>query len=120
MTRARDLAEVIADWRGDAAVLRRRGNAAAAEMLEQCADQAARAAEEWLLWLTEGEATLRSGHAVAWLRARFEDWRRAGHARQTGRHTRIYRACIIPRRVNVVSAAERGRDAARRAMESAA
>lgn len=109
----RDLAEVLADWRGDAAVLRRRGNATAAEMLEKCAAEAATAAEDWLLWLTEGEARLRSGYSVAWLRARYEGWRREGHARQTGRHTRVYRACVIPRRANVATAAERGRDAAR-------
>jgi len=111
----RDLADVVADWRGDAAVLRRRGNGASADILDRCADEATRAAEEWLLWLSEGEAQLRSGYSVAWLRSRFDAWRREGHARQTGRHTRLYRACIIPRRANVATAAERGREAARKA-----
>lgn len=109
----RELETVIADWRSDAATLRRHGDARQADLLERCADEAAAAAEDWLLWLSEGEAALRAGRSVAWIRGRFEQLRREGHARQTGRATRIYRACAIPRRANTITAAERGRDAAR-------
>jgi len=110
--RTRDLADVIADWRGDAAVLRRNGNAAGADILERCAREAAASAEEWLLWLSEGDAALRAGRSVSWVRGRFEQLRREGHARQTSKHTRIYRACAIQTKADVVGAAEAGRRAA--------
>jgi hypothetical protein len=113
MSEAMDLEQIIADWRGDAAVLRRRGDARSAAMLEQCATQAAGAAEEWLLWLSEGDAMVRAGKSAEWLRARFEAWRRDGHATQSGRFTRLYRAAIIPRRADTTTATRRGRDAAR-------
>lgn len=109
----KDLAQVIADWRGDAAVLRRRGDARVAEALERCAEDAAAAAEEWLLWLSEGEAAMRAGHSEEWMRGRFEQMRREGHAKLIRRGVRQYRACAVPRRANVVTASERGRTAAR-------
>lgn len=112
VTRNRDLAEVLADWRGDAAVLRRNGNAAAADILERCARESSQSAEEWLLWLSEGEAALRAGRSVSWIRSRFEQLKREGHAQQTARHTRIYRACAIQTKANIVGAAEAGRRAA--------
>lgn len=114
----RDLVDVIADWRGDAAVLRRRGDIRAAELLELCADQASAAAEEWNTFLSEGEAMLRSGRSRPWLRAQFARWEREGHAKETARHTRIYRQCIVPQKANVTSAASRGREAARKARAS--
>jgi hypothetical protein len=110
---SRDLSQVLADWRGDAAVLRRRGETKQAELLEQCARETQQSAEEWLLWLSEGDAALRAGRTKAWMKARFEQMKREGHARQTGRHTRLYRACAVPRKANILGAAEAGRAAAR-------
>ncbi len=109
-----DLATVLAHWRADAAALRRTGDARTAELLERCATEAETSAEEWLTWLSEADAILRSGHAKPWFVARREAWRRDGHARQVGRHKWTYRATIIPRRANVVTAAEEGRQAARK------
>jgi hypothetical protein len=108
-----DLADTIADWQGDAAVLRRNGNAAAAEILERCAREARDGAEDWLLWLSEGEAVTRSGFSLDTIRGRFEQLRRDGHARLVKRGVRQYRACAIPRRANATTAAQRGREAAR-------
>jgi hypothetical protein len=111
----RELAEVIADWLGDAAVLRRNGNVAGAEILERCAREAKEStAEEFMLWISEGEAMTRSGHVAAWFRARFEAMRREGHARTMKRGVRQYRACAVPRRANRAIAELRGREAARR------
>ena len=108
----RDLSQVLTDWRGDAAVLRRRGSPDLADALERCASQVAESAEEWLTWLSEHDASIRAGRSVAWMRARFEQMRREGHARLTGRATRAYRACAVPRKANTITAAEKGRRAA--------
>jgi hypothetical protein len=114
--RTPDLSEVLARWQEDARTLRRIGGSeAVAAVLENCAGDVARSAEEWLSWLSESDAIMRSGHAASWLRARREEWKRAGHCRQVGRGKYTYRACCIPRRANVTDAAARGREAAKRA-----
>jgi hypothetical protein len=111
---ARELSDVLADWLGDAAVLRRNGNAAGAETLERCAREVKESAEEWLLWISEGEAMTRSGHVAAWFRARFEAFKREGHARTVKRGVRQYRACVVPRRANTAIAELQGREASQR------
>lgn len=109
-----DLQTVITRWQEDAAVLRRNGETRLADALDRCAAEASGAAEEWLTWLTEADATLRSGYGAAYFRARREEWRRQGHARQVARFKWEFRAAVIPRRANVMRAAEEGREAARR------
>lgn len=110
----RDLDQVLADFRGDAAVLRRAGHEREAQLREQLADEVAAAAYEWLLWLSETDAVLRSGRSAKWLRGRFADWERDGHARIKGKE-RQYRACVVPRRSNVNAARQAGIEAARKA-----
>lgn len=107
-----DLANVLADVRGEAAVLRANGAGFSVERVEQITADVAAAAEDWLKWLSETDAVARSGYSADWLRGRFEALRRDGHAKMVGR-SRQYRACAIPRRANTVSAAARGREAAR-------
>jgi len=107
----RVLEQVLADWRGDSQVLRRRGDARLAEQLERCADEAAAAAEEFIRWLSEDEARLRSGWSLARLRNNFPRWEQQGHARREGR-ARRYRMLIIPQRANALAAREAGRRAA--------
>jgi len=114
----RDLSTLIADWRGEAAVLRRRGDNRTALVLEQCAEETVIAAESYLLWLSETDAMLRTGRTREWLRARYEGWASEGHAKKTG-GDRQYRAVMLPRRAAVVEAREAGRQAAR-AMRGAA
>lgn len=114
------LESVLVRWESDAAVLRRCGERRAADLLERCiADVRASDAEDWMAWISEGEAALQAGRSVAWVRAHFDAWRREGHARETPSHVRSYRACIIPRRANLTDAAARGRAAAARLRESA-
>lgn len=107
-----DLGQLLTDWRGDAAVLRRRGQHALADQLEQCAVEVSRAGEEWLTWVTESEAALYSGQTARWLQSRFPAWERRGMAKRDGR-TRKYRLCVVPRRAETEAAYEAGRDAAR-------
>lgn len=104
------LDQVIADWRGDAAVLRRRGNEHDAELIEQMCREVADASEDFTRWLNEGDAYLRSGHGPEWLRARFPMWEREGHARMNGRK-REYRQVVIPRRADPATERELGRHA---------
>jgi hypothetical protein len=114
-----DLGIVIDRWLTDAAALRRNGEPAKAALLERCAEETRDAAHEWLTWLSEAEAALRSGRSVEWLRGRYRDWQPQGHARQVGRATRIYRAAVVPRRAALERAAAEGVALARASMRRA-
>ena len=107
----RTLEQLLADWRGDAQVLRRQGHERDADSLERCAEDVSGAAEEYLMWLSEEDALLRSGRSVSWLRKQFPEWDQAGHARREGGR-RYYRMLVVPQRANTVSAQEAGRRAA--------
>ena len=107
-----DLADVIASWRADAIVLRRNGQALLAKRLDDCAEAVEQSAAEWLTWLSESDAMLRSGRSRDWLRAQFSAWEREGHATLQGRN-RMYRAVIVPRSHSVNRARQAGAEAAR-------
>lgn len=107
----RALEQLLADWRGDAQVLRRRGDSRLAEQLERCADEATAAAEDYIRWLTEDDARLRSGWSLRRLSSHFPAWERQGHARREGKG-RLYRMLIVPQRANASAALEAGRRAA--------
>jgi hypothetical protein len=104
------LEQVLADAREDAAALRRHGHKHDAELIEALCDKVADAAFEYLNWLTEGEAKLRSGHSAEYLRARFPQWLEQGLARWDGKK-RQYRAVCVPQRGNREAAREAGRRA---------
>jgi hypothetical protein len=106
------LEETIANWRSDADALRRTGHTNDARLLDRCADEATQSAYEYLNWLTEPEARLRSGHSTDWLRSRFGAWAEQGLARWDGRK-RQYRAVALPTRAH----RELARAAGRRAVE---
>jgi hypothetical protein len=91
------LEDVLADERAQAAVLRRNGYAHDAELIERVCDRVERAAEDYVTWLSEPNAQLRSGRSTAFLRGRFAEWEAAGHARKrNGR--REYRQILIDQR----------------------
>ena len=94
-----DLAQVIADWRGEAAVLRRRGDDRAAKLLEQCAGETAGASAEYTMWLSEGESALRSGWSAEQVRRHARKFLHTPHVRYERRRY-ILRACIVPRRAH--------------------
>lgn len=114
-----DLSQVLADAREDAALLRKHGHPEQADSIAKLCDAVAESARDYLWWLSESEAVLRSGRAIRWLRTRFREWESTGNARRDGKGTRQYRALVIPQRVHKSAAREAGREAARQAMREA-
>lgn len=106
------LEQVLADERGDAAVLRRQGHAGQAEAIERICDRVSAAAEEYLRFVSEPQAKSRSNKSTEWLRARFPEWMAQGHAKKIGA-VRYYRMIVVPMRANISAAREEGRRAAR-------
>lgn len=90
-----DLAQVLSDARGEAALLRRRGVTNLADFADELVDKVERAAEDFLRFVPESEARLR-GAKLAWLRRNFATWEQDGHARKVGA-VREYRAIMLPR-----------------------
>ncbi len=101
------LEQVLADARGEAAVLRSHGHQAQAKSLEGLADLVTESMRAYLAILSESEASLRSGWSVARLRGRFPEWETQGFAMLDERGRRRYRQAIVPVRADL--------DAARRA-----
>ena len=104
------LEQVLADAREDAKVLERAGHVRDARLLGGLVERVAHAAADYLVWLNEREAHLRSGRSVAWLRSRFPEWERQGHAKLDGRR-RMYRTLIVPTRADTAAAYAAGRRA---------
>lgn len=105
----RSLAQVIADERSDAQVLRAKGFTREADMLDKVLGNVAAAAEEFLRWLSEPDAVLQSGLGVRTLRRRFRDWLESGLARFDERGNRQYLQAVVPHRANIDEMRERGR-----------
>lgn len=106
------LEQVLADARGELPILRKHGQDAVANAIERLCDAVAASAEDYLTWLSESDAMLRTGRSVRWLRSHFPEWERAGHGRWRAGH-RQFRLLILPRRANPVGAYEAGRRAGR-------
>lgn len=92
------LEQVLADARGEAAVLRSHGHASQAKSIEAVADAVADAMRSYLTLLTEKEASMRSGWSEVRLRGRFAEWEASGFAALGARGKRMYRECIVPAR----------------------
>lgn len=103
--------QVMANWREQAAILRHHGHRAQAESIERFADELVASMRDYLTWLSEAEAQLRSGRPARWFRLRFTEWAGQDMAERRGR-TRFYRQVIVPRRANLEAARH---DAERRA-----
>jgi len=108
------LEQVLADAREDANRLRLHGHREQAESLSRLCDAVAKAAEDYLQWLSEAEACLRSGWSKKSILRRFHALEREGLARRKGRH-REYRAIAIAADANLIMARHAGREAARQA-----
>jgi hypothetical protein len=105
------LEQVLADERGDAAVLRKNGHGHDADLIERVCDRVSRAAEEYLRFVAEPDARLRTNRSQEYLRARYADWEAQGHAYKKGT-MRYYRMLVLPPRANLSAAREEGRRAA--------
>jgi hypothetical protein len=107
------LETVLADWREKASVLRGVKHAHDAELIDAICDEVARSAEDYMRFVSEADAMLRSGKSADWLRARFAEWVEQGHAEKRKR-VRYYRAVVIPRRPDLEAARDAGRRGERR------
>lgn len=109
-----DLSLVIDRWRRDADALQRNGEPDKAAMLRRCADDCEASAHDYLTFIDESAALLRSGRSVEWFRKQFRVWQPMGHARQVGHGKRVYRLCVLPVRPGILEASLAGRLAASR------
>lgn len=91
------LAVTLADFREEAAVLRRNGHTLQADTIERVCAAVADAAHEYLTWIPEQEAQLRSGFGPDYFRARRKQWQEDGLAEPRGRAW-YYCRLIVPRR----------------------
>lgn len=114
-----DLDTILLRWADDAAALTRNGEPDKAAILTRCAAEVQAAAHEWLTWIPEADAALRSGKRAEWWRGQFPALQKRGHARQVAHGKRVYRLAVVPQRDALVMAAEEGRKVAR-AMRGAA
>lgn len=103
-----ELTQVLADARGEAAVLRRRGHVHEADAIEELCTKVQKAAEDFLTFVAETDARLATGRSVDYLRSHFAEWERQGHAFKRGR-IRYYRLLVLPRRADVQAARAAGR-----------
>ncbi len=110
---AKQLEQVLADAREEAAILDANGHPAQANRMRRLCDDVQESAIEYLTWLSEEEAMRRSNRARTWLRSQFPGWERATHARLNGRK-REYRALVVPQRANASAAYQAGRRAGKR------
>jgi len=93
----RPLEVVLADFREEAAVLRRNSHVGQAETIDRVCDEVVVAARDFVQWITEGEAQLRSGRGPDYFRARRAVWEEDGLAQRRGR-VWYYRRCVVERR----------------------
>lgn len=112
------LEQVLADARGELAVLRKHGQRDLADGIERVLDDVAQAAEPFTRWLSEGEAQLRANKSRQWMRKRFPAWERQGLARWNPHRPthRQYLVCVVPQDLNLDAVrADAAREAARQA-----
>lgn len=113
-----DLTQVLSVWRAEASVLKKHKQHALASQLDRCADDVEEAASDWLTWLSESDAMIRSGKSRDWLRGHFSEWERDGHAKLHGRERR-YRRVIVPVKRTLSQARDAGVAAANAARKTA-
>lgn len=102
------LEQVIADAREELEIVKRAGHKEQAEYIDQLLNRIVAAAEDYLKWISEPDAILKSGLAERTLRRRFRELLECGLARYNGRE-REYRAIAVPPRPQILAARERGR-----------
>lgn len=93
-----DLTQILADVRGDAAVLRRNGQLTLAENMEAIASRVADATDEYASWLGELECANRSGWKIETVKRWARKFGESEHVRWTRGVGYEMRACIVPRR----------------------
>jgi hypothetical protein len=107
-----DLAQILADAREEAQVLRANGAGFAVDRVESLIEDVAARTEDARHWLSEEQAMLKSGLASRTLRLRFRWLRECKLARYGKRHRREYRADVVPQRTDSQAMYEEGRRSA--------
>jgi hypothetical protein len=102
------LESVLSEYRADAQVLRRYGDTRVADAIDRVCKDVAVAAEDFMRFISEADAMMRSGRGVDFLRARFPAWERDGNARYE-RRQRYYRQVVVEHRLDLEAAREAGR-----------
>ena len=107
------LDQVLADFREQAAVLRANGHAPQAQTIDRLLDAVRESAADWLAWVSETEAQLRSGKGPDYFRPRRQTWAEDGLAEQRNGRRWFYRRVIVPRRkLSSIASAEAAREQA--------
>lgn len=106
-----DVIEVLGDERGQAAVLEHNGHEHDARLIRRICDRFAEAAHEYLNFMSEPEAMLRTGKNERQLRRLYTELESRGHAKKIGA-MRYYREVMLEPRANLSAAREAGRRAA--------
>lgn len=106
-----DLGQVLADAQGEAAVLRKNKASFSVERVEELCELVKEAAGDYMRWLSESDAMIKSGLSGRTLRRRFKELLECGLARYDAEGEREYRACAIPPRASIGEQRDRGRRA---------
>jgi hypothetical protein len=109
----KSLEQVLSDLRAEAQVLHTHKDERGAQLLNDVVDRVKASSEDFITWLEEEDAILRSAHHRKWFRRMYPTWAAEGHAKKERGHY-YYRQLIVPQRANLSAARQAGRDAARR------
>jgi hypothetical protein len=101
---SRELGQIVADAREEAKIIARMGNAQQAVYLNALLDSITEAAEDYLTWLSEEKAQIKSGLSYRTLRRRFRELHECELARYNAKGDREYRSVAIPSRPEVAAA----------------
>jgi hypothetical protein len=102
------LESVLSEYRADAQVLRRYGATHIADVIDRILKDVESASEDFMRFISEPDAMMRSGRGIDFLRARFPAWERDGNARYE-RRQRFYRQVVVEHRLDLEAAREAGR-----------
>lgn len=93
-----DLETLLADIQSEGSVLRRNDGKFTVDRVEEFVRDLKASLAEFLTFVSEAEAIVRSGHREPWFRQRFAEWERQGQARWDPRHKtrRQYRLIVVP------------------------
>lgn len=94
----RDLATMFGDAEEEAAILDANKATFATSRVRELLREFRAAAADYITWISEREAMIRSGHKEPWLRKQFPTWERMGHAKLNDRGQRLYLRLIVPLR----------------------
>jgi hypothetical protein len=113
-----ELEQLFADVLSEAAVLHAHREKFSPERIEAFVRDVKLCLTDYLTFISEPEAIVRSAHSATWFRQRFPEWERQGHARWSPKNKkqRTYRVMIVP----LASDENDIRAAARRAAQDAA